>query len=231
MNPTVALWGYTQAGKSTALATYLYGIQPGWAAPLHSEAALKSLQRIHAELANGALPSGTQQATEYAVPRRAGGDVLFRDSKGGNLVYVGHDDADTAFFVGADAAAVFVQWPGWPGDNNTMCTAALRAVESSPPDQRLALVVTKVESFLPRRDWAPFMRDPADYARGRGLPAAFVRLLEALPKAQVFATTVFGYSEDGLPNHRQDEFGRYLPVDPRPCGVAEPFDFLLAGLA
>lgn len=231
-NVDVVLWGDTQVGKTTALATYLYHdrSRAGWidrSAP-ETLTTMLQLSSIWNALRSNEFPQGTLNAKLYPVRHRDRRLFRFRDMRGGNAGEPAKSKEDVDALMGADALIVFVQWP----ERDTV--SQLLAVEhllNFAPDCPRALAVTKVESYLTPERLTQFSMSPVRVASEMGLNRDFVQILERFSSYEIAPVSVYGYSEqDDYPAHYQDEFGRYVPWQIRPVNIALPFQCALGTL-
>jgi hypothetical protein len=229
----VVLWGDTQVGKTTTLATYLChaASQPSWldrGAP-ETISTLLQLSGVWTALRRNELPGGTHNAKLYSVRHKDRRLFRFRDMKGGNAGEPADSKEDFNALQDADALIVFVKWP----EGNT--APDLIAVENLLRFARhcpRALAVTKVESYLTPEKLTEFSMNPISVAVEMNLNHDFIEILEHFSAYEIAPVSVYGYSTtEDYPAHYQDEFGRFVPWKVRPVNVALPFKCALGSLA
>jgi hypothetical protein len=226
---TIALWGASQAGKTTSLAAYLGKYKPRWIARDHalSTATVRRLQEIWDTLQRNRLTSGTTIASEYVLRHRAHCTLKFRDMKGDNVRNWAEDE-DIRALQQAAAAMLFIDWPGPQAANNR--TAMGLALQTLRPEQPAVLLVTKCESHLTAAEFSAFADDPLGFAERPDCPDELREWLgnfrEHLPHAAVFPISVYGWNGP-RPAHCYDEFGRLVPWHIRPALVDRPFEHIL----
>jgi hypothetical protein len=230
----VVLWGDTQVGKTTALATYLCHDEsrPDWidhGAP-ETFATMLQLSTIWNSLRSNELQQATLNAKLYSVRHKDQRLFHFRDMRGSNAGEPVRGEEDIREMRRADALIVFIQWP----EGNTV--SQLLAVEhllnfALARDCPRALAVTKVESYLTPERLTEFSLNPVRVASEMDLDRDFIRILRRFNSYEIAPVSVYGYSErDGYPAHYQDEFGRYVPWQIRPVNVDLPFRCALGPL-
>ncbi len=226
----IILWGASQVGKTTALATYFCHRPPSWLdvrAPA-SQKTLVELGGIWNRLQRNQLPGPSLKWTYYETCNRQGSTLRFRDMVGGNAENVAGQDLDELL-----KAAGVLLFLSWPGDGRTDGVIAVHnALRQIGRDQRpVALVLTKAETYLRADQLARFrIEDPLEIARDLGVAGPFRDLLRDMPPAAIFPVTVYGYSPQGHPAHYLDELGRLVPWHVRPHFVDLPFNYVLEGL-
>lgn len=228
----VVLWGFSQAGKTTVLATYLCNLecQPEWldAGAQETIATLLKLTPVWNALQRNELPPPTVAAEEFYLVRHKDGRLIrFRDMRGGNTSDPANNIADVEALRRADALILFVEWPSRTAVLNVIAVGNARLFARNCPT---ALAVTKVESFLTPEKLARFSLSPLSVAEEMSLDRDFVQILRSVPAADIAPVTVYGYSEDDYPAHYRDEFGRFVPYYVRPRNVALPFERALRSL-
>lgn len=227
---TVALWGATQVGKTTTLAAYFGKHRPAWVVQEDPDtrAARRYFQDIWNALQANRLVPGTTMAIHHRLRHQDGYTVLFRDMHGGNArdVLASREDAEALY--GADAAMIFIDWPG------TNAVAGRVAIENAlqelDPDRPTVLIITKCESHLSMADFALFAMSPMEFAErqdfSRGLRDAMEGFTRHFRQGAVFPVTVYGWNGT-RPAHFYDEFGRLVPWHIQPALVERPFEHIL----
>lgn len=228
----VVLWGASQAGKTTVLATYFCNLecQPKWldVGAQETVSTLVKLAPIWNALQRNELPPTTLVAEEfYLVRHRDGRLIRFRDMRGGNTENPANNMADVEALRKADALILFVEWPSRTAVLNVIAVGNARLFSGNCPK---ALAVTKVESFLTPEKLVRFSLSPLAVAEEMSLDRDFVQILKSVPAADIAPVTVYGYLEDGYPAHYRDEFGRFVPYKVGPRNVALPFERALGNL-
>lgn len=230
---TVALWGATQVGKTTTLAAYFGKHRPVWVAREDSDSrlSLRYFQDVWNALQGNRLVPGTTMAIHHRLRHRDGFAVLFRDMHGGNArdLLAGREDAEALY--GADAAMVFIDWPGTNAVAGRIAIEnALQELDSERPT---ALVITKCESHLNMADFALFAMSPLEFAQradfSRELRESMESFTRHFRQGAVFPVTVYGWNGT-RPAHFYDEFGRLVPWHIQPALVERPFEYILGKL-
>lgn len=225
----IVLWGGTQVGKTTVLATYLCHRPPPWldtAAP-ETRATLRHFAVIWNALRRNELRPGTIREEYYLVRRKDGRLIRFRDMKGGNTGDTSKNEADFEALRKANALILFIQWPKHGSTLDVIAVENALLFASHCPR---VMAITKVEGFLTPEKLTLFSLSPVQVAREMGLSLDFVELLQHIPPSDIVPLSVYGYSEDDYPAHYRDEFGRFVPWYIKPRNVALPFERVLEEL-
>lgn len=230
---TVALWGASQVGKTTTLAAYLGQYKPWWIHRDHpdSRTTLRFFQGIWDNLQRNRLVAGTTASDEYKLRHLDGRTILFRDMQGKRSVSTWIHAGDADALTQADAAMVFLEWPGPRAADGR--AAIENALQELRPDRPVALVITKCESFLTAGEFASFADDPLGFAQRHDVPADLLERLQSFVdhfrRGALFPVTVYGWN-GSRPAHLYDEFGRLVPWYIRPAMVDRPFEHILSCL-
>jgi hypothetical protein len=231
---TIALWGASQVGKTTTLAAYLGKHRPQWIDRNHraTQTTLHELQEIWSTLQRNQVVPGTSSFTPHTLRHREQCTLLFRDMKGANARSLRAHAEDAQALVEADAAMIFLEWPGPRGvEARSAIDNALQMLGREHPT---ALVITKCESYLTLGELSDFAEDPLGFARGYAplgdLLDSLSSFVEHFRHGAVFPVTVYGWN-GSRPAHFYDEFGRLVPWNIRPALVDRPFEYILSRLA
>ena len=234
---TVALWGGSQVGKTSVLAAYLGHLHEynDWIDTTHepSNNAKHVFVEIWNRLISNQLVSGTVEASNFELRHKEGWSVQFRDMKGGLSYVASTPTEDTRALQSADAAMLFVEWPG-PGTENRLRPAldALHLLQKHLP---VALVITKCEGYLTKLQLRDFASDPIKFASKNSIPSQLAELLNLFKRefrsegADIFPVTVYGWHND-RPALFLDEFGRNVPWRIDPIFVYAPFIHIIDSL-
>jgi hypothetical protein len=221
----IVLWGSTQVGKTTALASYL-AIPPSWIAD--DDASRTELWAVRSDwnlLKQNHLVAGTSKAMWRPFQHRDGAMIRFRDIRGGHSL----DSADEAAVLRKTSAALlFVEWPAQRALIDEL--AIENALAQIPAATPRALVITKCESQLTSAEFAMCVASPRKFAEERPPGVALRRLLSKFQGDAVFPITVYGW-KDGLPAQYYNEFGHFVPWAIEPAMVERPFDYIVAQVA
>jgi hypothetical protein len=224
----IILWGASQVGKSTLLASYLCRHKPEWLdlnAP-ETQETLDQLSSVWNALRENRLPPATVSARLYEVRHKDGHLIHFRDMKGGNAADLARNKEDAAALRQASALMILAEWPGQRTVSDVIAAeTALRYAGNRP----LVVVITKVECFLTQEKLALFSLNPVSVAEQLDLPPDFVDLLKSVPASDIIPVSVYGYS-GGYPAHYRDEFGRLVPRFIKPHNIVLPFERALESL-
>lgn len=230
----IALWGYTQVGKTTALATYVWGSRrPLWTDGQYGlNSPIAELEKIWQTLLENRPPLATMRSEEYLLwHRELQRPFCFRDMRGGAAVATqqAEDIPMTQLMQRADAVIAFIPWPN--SDGAVMQLQALNRALFFIQDRPLAVAITKVEMHLRPAELAAFtLGDTVAEARRHNLPTPFIEILERVPPGACFPISVYGYRDDGYPAHYHDEYGKLVPWGVRPVNVSLPFDYVIERL-
>ncbi len=228
---TVILWGYTQVGKTTALASYLCHRPPSWIDRDAEETSttLKRLSRTWNGLRRNQLARSTFQAKTHQVRHTNGQVVSFRDMRGGDAENLDKEE-DAQALREASAVMLFVSWPDL--DEMATIVAAENALRYMRPNCPVVLVITKIECSLRYEEASRMIvMKAADFVQERSEASPSLELLNKLPADRIFPISVYGYSPvDNRPAHYRDELGRLVPWNIHPFEVPKPFDNVLVSL-
>lgn len=148
--------------------------------------------------------------------------MRFRDIKGGDAVHPTEDEI--AALQQASGVLLCVEWPNQSLVINDVAFGNARLFAKCP----YALMITKVECHLTFDQYMLFRLNPIDVASKQQLPESFIQLLKSVPSHAIFPISVYGYTEENRPALYLDEFGRLIPQNINPKGIAAPFDHLMA---
>lgn len=227
---TIALWGASQAGKTTALATYLGNYRPDWIeqGDPESRKTMRTLLDLWRQLRQNRVPDGTKVAELFSLKSDRGETVQFRDMKGGNTASLVEHPEDADALATSNAAMVFVEWP-WMRSLEGI-HAAQDALHELHKGQPVALLVTKCEAYLSPAEFAQFAHEPLLFGKDHStVPIELVELIESfadLPEVRVFPVSAYGWNA-GRPAHYCDEFGRLVPWRINPAQMERPFEYVL----
>lgn len=225
------LWGASQVGKTTALATYLCRNRekPEWLDRNAEDSyeTIKLLSKVWTHLRKNLLPPATVSAQFYSLRHKDGRRIRFRDMRGGYAVNPfqeeeGKEDIDA--LKKAAGMIVFIEWPGQRIVHDNIAFETARLFAGGYP---FTLAITKVECHLLPEQVSLFFHDPLGMAKDMNLSPSFIEILRLARPNRIFPLSVYGYSAEGLPAHYRDEFGRLVPQNIKPYGVDMPFDSLL----
>jgi hypothetical protein len=230
-NQDVVLWADSQAGKTSALAAYfLHDPQKrtpdwvDWDAPETRETLHFLMTKYWKDLKLNQRTRSTVSYEVLLVKHRDGRVIHFRDMRGANAVDL-QSPEDNKALDNAAAVLLCVEWPDQRAATNFLAYEIARSrIKTNTP---YALMITKVECYLTLEQVLRFTHSPLEMARQLGMEEGFLGVLEMTPSNRTFPVSVYGYSSNGLPAHYYDEFGRLVPKNIRPYGVAAPFDFLI----
>lgn len=227
----IVLWADTQAGKTSALAAYFYHDPlkrtPNWVdwdAPETKETMLFLMTSYWSKLRLNVPIPANQVPQTLPARHRDGRLIRFRDIRGEDAVNLQSLEENNA--LDKAAAALFcIEWPNRRAATNFLAYEfARQRIRARTP---FALMITKVECYLTLEQVACFTHSPLEVAKQLGMEEGFLNVLEMTPLHCIFPVSVYGYSTTGLPAHYYDEFGRLMPKNIRPYGVAAPFDYLI----
>jgi hypothetical protein len=234
---TVVMWGASQVGKTTALATYVCERTPSWLR-LDEEVTLTTVATLADTwnlLRQNRLPPGTGITQKFDFRDSADRLIRFRDMKGGDAMAL--EKTHREDLASAEALLVFVSWPG-ERDVDNLIAAENALLLFNTAHKPTALVITKIECFLTPEQVGVITANPLAckdlQSAGRrrlNVPREFVNLINRFPAEAVFPISVYGYGEDHRPAHYPDEFGRLVPWKIRPLNVARPFEHVIARLS
>jgi len=178
----VVLWGASQSGKSTALATYLYHLEQDWIdyGAAETKKTLIQLSETWNNLRKNRLPGTTIEGLHYEIRHRNGQLIRFRDMRGGATGSLISNQIDADALASADAVMMFVEWPGQRAVLDGIAVDGFRKLKTA--NRPMAFVVTKVESALSPSEFLYFANDPLKGARRLNLPQSFIDLLAAWPR-------------------------------------------------
>lgn len=222
----VALWGATETGKTTCLATYVCHYRPDEHGLLEianpdSHEAVHRLSEVHDRLVNNLLPPGTSTPPDpYRFRLKGTGEAIeLRDMRGGD---VGDVDAKRTL-AQADAVIYFIEWPTRLAD----LVAIRRANLHRGVKHQDAIVVTKCEKYLADSEFKEAIVTSRDCET---LPDEYRETLRSLAPNRVFLTTVYGWQRGGRPAQFLNEVGRQVPWKIAPEGIKRAFDEALMGV-
>src|SRR5436190_447955 len=158
---TVVMWGATQVGKTTALATYVCERTPSWL-DFQEETTLTTVGMLAGTwnlLRQNRLPEGTGSVNWFDFRDSSGRLVRFRDMKGGDALRL-DDKSHRDDLASAVALMVFVSWPGEHDVANLVAAENALRVFSSGAPRPMVLVITKVECFLTPEQVGVIATDP-----------------------------------------------------------------------
>jgi len=186
---------------------------------------------IWSSLQRNQLAAGTTDATSHTLRHRDQCTLLFRDMRGAHTRSLRAHADDARALVEADAAMIFLEWPGPRGVE--VRSAIDNALQMLGREHPTALVITKCESHLTSGEFAAFAEDPLGFARGHAplsdLLDSLLSFVEHFRHGALFPVTVYGWN-GSRPAHFYDEFGRLVPWNIRPALVDRPFEYILSRL-
>jgi hypothetical protein len=214
------LWGETQVGKTTLLATGLLAHPErlpdiDWSADEDDARAV--LVRHWGDLSRNLLLEPTAKATDLALPLTNGNRLLVRDIRGGDSINPHAEEAFRQPFGTAQGVLFVIEWEGRDVARHK---AAIRSALPLCRGRKVGLAVTKCERGLDADD--PHWRAPPGWWREHAFWADHADLLEPFG-AQVWPTSSYGYDADGRPACLLGEFGQLIPYQIRPRNVELPF--------
>lgn len=221
---SIALFGASRVGKTSALAAYVGYVKPDWidSADEETSGTITSLLHKWNRFDRNQFPPSTTTVETYQLRHKpTGRRIELRDVRGGGAVEL--DENDTKALVTADVGIFFVSWPSDDAGSLVALNNALLKAKHKPA----ALVLTKVEAHLRAEEAGLFLYDPASAARKHKFPPVLISAVEGQCRGHVYPISVFGYRRDGLPAHFIDEFGRSLPWGVTPLHVNLPFDDMI----
>jgi hypothetical protein len=217
------LWGETQVGKTTLLATGLLA-RPAelpeidWTAGHEGDGREKVLGHWH-RLRRNQLIEPTSRETSLTLTLRNGNRLRVRDTRGG--------DSREPFGVVANPAGLAGETPQgvlfvteWEGLDVARHMAAVEAALPLCRGRKVGLAFTKCEKELDPED--PGWRGGLGWWREHECWRPYATVLGQFGR-QVWATSAYGYDPDGRPACLLGEFGQLMPYQVDPYNVAAPF--------
>ncbi|MFA5907940.1 MAG: hypothetical protein WC815_04100 [Vicinamibacterales bacterium] len=219
---TIALWGASSVGKSTALAAYSGHYEPKWVdrADANTLSTERNLRSLWFSLKKNELSGGTSSATHYEFRHVDGGSIVFRDMVGGvaakptaraDVDALRNEVAGALLFVDVTRLGI--------AEVRQSALNALAELGTKP----CALVLTKCEAVLSEEEFGRFTKSPlsCEQIGSLVLPSGLMKRFES---NAIFPITVYGW-HNNMPAQYLDEFGRFVPFKIEPSLVDRPFEF------
>lgn len=222
---TLLIWGDTQVGKTTFLASAFYR-EEGRPAGIDHRASAKALG---AELfphwkrmSTGRLTIATaKDQVDLDLILRDGSPLRIRDVRGG-LIRNAEDAGIMRMLTTADTFLFMIEWRA---SDIAYQLGAIDGAWNFCADKPRALVFTKCERYLNEED--PAWDGQAGWWRSHSWLSTFRDKIARFGDA-VWPTSSFGYDpESGQPALLLDEFGGVFPFRIAPRGVIEPLEWLI----
>jgi len=220
------LWGETQVGKTTLLATGLLA-EPdrlpsiNWSAS--SAAVQENLLARWNRLKRNRLVDATVAPASFTLELRNGNTLGIRDIRGS----MSREPAKEDYFARPGMAQGVLFVTEWEGADIAAHMVAIEAALPFCQEQCTGLAITKCERGLDTDD--PHWHNPLGWWREHECWQPHASLLERFGE-RVWATTAYGFDVDGRPNCLLGEFGQILPYQIRPRNVWAPFGWFFKEL-
>ncbi len=222
----MGLWGATQVGKTSLLATALYKTNSRLAsltARPAAESIASKLLDVYRRLMTNQLVLGTAGSVDLQLTTSGGIDVDLVDISGIAATEL-HDPMSQQMLRTLDAVLFFIEYApqAQQGEQIVTIEGALRELGDRPS----ALAVTKCEAHIPAGStiWSV----PAGWLEQTPMWLHHQHTLRRF-EGRAWPTSAFGYHrETGLPAMILGEMGQLLPYNIQPIGVADTLEWLLA---
>ncbi|MCC9608093.1 hypothetical protein LOC68_01725 [Blastopirellula sp. JC732] len=236
---TIVVWGNTNVGKTTLLATALYHESTksslnkyiDFRESMTRERGYPSVFSHHWGTISKSRP--TQSTSGFVdcelVLENGQGVVTLIDGYGGRMLEDNTPHVRNRI-IEARGVLFIVPWTRemeQDFDDFAAISKYWHSLDHST--QRVGIVFTKCEQYLDVKD--PAWNFAPGWWRDRPLPMAreLPMILESAGPA-VWPTSVFGFDEIGQPNCILDEFGQLVPLHIKPRNVSQPLEWMLEGL-
>jgi hypothetical protein len=219
------LWGETQVGKTTLLATGLLAHPdrlPRIVWPVGSEGKEDEKARVKEVVMKHWMALGLNQPTEATaavmeleLPLANSNKMTVRDIRGGMTRNPFDEDVPRPWET---HGILFVV--EWEGKDVARHMNVVQTILPMCRGQKMGLAITKCDRGLDAHD--PHWDAPPGWWREHACWRPYARVLEAFG-AQVWPTSAYGFDADGRPACLLNEFGKVLPYRVAPRKVEVPF--------
>jgi hypothetical protein len=217
---TVGLWGATQVGKTTMLATALFGNDPVLAPVVRGDAGgevNRQLFDVYRRLMNNQWVQATASDT-VRIPLRGNGTAVDLVDVRGRVTVELNKETARDIVRDLDAVLFLVEYDGQETGNQIL---AIDGAVVELGDKPMALAFTKCECSLPSE--SPLWDRPEGWLQRTPLWVPHQRTLQRF-EGHAWPTSAFGYDEvTGLPAVILGEMGQLLPYRIQPRNVTHPF--------
>lgn len=220
----VGLWGATQVGKTTLLATALFQDDSPLAPLVRADlsgSVNHNLFDVYRRLMTNQWVVPTAGSLAVRLTGSDGTRIEFVDVSGGGTLEM-QDPESRNIVRGLDGVLFFVEYGGLETGSQML---AVDAAMLELGDKPCALALTKCECHL--QSESDVWDSPAGWLQDTPLWSAHQRTLQKF-EGRAWPTSAFGYDEaTGLPAVILGEMGQLLPFRIQPRNVAHPLAWVL----